>query len=745
MKKFLTLFISVILLICVSACSTDTDVGHEHSYSKKTEVGATCTEGAYTIMECACGDSHKEYDKSRPALGHNFADYVPDGNKTCTKDGTKTAKCTRCEATDVLPDKATGHEFYYYEENNDQTCTEDGTKTAKCEVCGAEDVLSVPKLGHWFKNYVSDNNSTCSSYGTKTAKCERCEETNSVIELGSKLPHTYVNGLCSECGAKELDATLEYKLTGDEYTVIGMGTVNAADLVIPAEYNGKPVVSIGDNAFYGCESIQNLTISEGVTSIGRSAFSGCANLASVSAPASLRTIGTNAFYGCNLKQTQFEGATYIEISANPYYLLCEGKSGVHADTKIIAGEAFSGNKELTSIVIPDGVVGIGDRAFENCENLSAVTLGSGLKTIGQSAFTYCSALTQISVPEGVTEIGQGAFSYCRAIENISLPNSLTRFEDFALPDNADAIKYTEYGNALYLGNATNPYLVLVQAKGGDITSCTVNASTKFIYSNAFYQSKLSSVVIPDEVIGIGTAAFRNCASLTSVTFGKSLAYMGGNAFSGCEKLQRAKLPESLTELGNYAFYNCRALTEVTLSENLTVIGNGAFRDCNLTDVTIPDGVTSIGGVAFEYCSNLKNVTIPDSVVYVGSGAFSGCGKLNYKLYGTGLYLGNASNPYLVLVTTNSNTVTGCDVHRDTRIIAGAFSGCMQLEKITLPSGVKLISGRTFTNCYKLKQIEYGGTVEEWEALMKLSSQWGYSSDLDGCTVKCTNGEIYITK
>lgn len=756
MKKFLPLILSGMFLVCaagVSACDSENNGSgsHVHSYSKKSEVGATCTESAYVLKECECGDSYKEYDKNSQPLGHNFEYYSPDGNRTCTEDGTMTSKCTRCDEKDTKPDEARGHIFDYYENNDDETCTQEGTMTAKCIACGEKDVLPVPALGHSFKNYVSDNNATCSEYGTKTAKCERCEATDTVTDASSKLPHSIVNGACSECGAKEQNTGLNYRLIGNEYCVSGIGTVTDKNIIIPSEYKGKAVTSISDGAFNDCLNIESVTISEGITSIGSWVFSGCSNLTSVTIPVSVTSIGRSAFSGCGLKTTEFANCVYIEFSGNPYFLLYEGKDvqscTVHEDTKFIASEAFYYNEELTSVVISDSVAGIGDDAFLGCKNLSAVTFGSGLKTIERSAFENCYSLKSLAVPEGVTEIKQGAFSGCSNLENLTLPNSLTRLGDFALgdfalSDNTDKIKLNEYNNALYIGNESNPYLVLVQAKNSGITSCTVNSDTKFIYSGAFFGTEISSITIPDSVVGISAMAFSYCENLTGVTFGKNIKYIGGNAFAECSKLKSVRLPDSLTELGGYAFYNCKALTSVTLSKNLTEITRGSFDDCySLTQVSIPEGVMFIDGGAFEDCRELKTVNIPDSVVYVDGSAFSGCYKLNYNAYDVGVYLGNSNNPYLVLIDVNSNVIKNCNVHNDTKIIAGAFSGCQELEKITVPAGVVLITRNTFTYCYVLKNLEFKGTIEEWVTIAKEFSSDYYN--LKGCIVHCTDGKLVI--
>lgn len=89
-----------------SRCTSRMDVteiaatGHHYS---DTVTAPTCTEQGYTTHTCTCGDSY--VDSYTDALGHSFTNYVSNGDATCTKDGTKTAKCDRCDATDTVVDE----------------------------------------------------------------------------------------------------------------------------------------------------------------------------------------------------------------------------------------------------------------------------------------------------------------------------------------------------------------------------------------------------------------------------------------------------------------------------------------------------------------------------------------------------------------------------------------------------------------------------------------------------------------
>ena len=181
----------------------------------------------------------------------------------------------------------------------------------------------------------------------------------------------------------------------------------------------------------------------------------------------------------------------------------------------------------------------------------------------------------------------------------------------------DNLQYNEYSNALYLGNASNPYVALIKAKNTSITTCTINSNTKVI----------------------ANYAFSNCSKLTSVTIPDSVTTIGSSAFSGCSKLQYNEYDNALY-LGNesnpyLALIKAKSttITTCTINSNTKVIAGSAFYGCSkLTSVTIGNSVTSIGERAFYNCAHLTSVTIPGTVTPIGDSAFNYCTKLNTIRY-----------------------------------------------------------------------------------------------------------------
>ena len=135
---------------------------------------------------------------------------------------------------------------------------------------------------------------------------------------------------------------LRYKVGGNTVTITDCNEIVSGALAIPLTYDGKPVTSIGDRAFWKCTNLTSVTIGNSVTSIGRSAFNSCSSLTSVTIPDSVTSIENGAFSRCSsLTSITFEGNVptlginvFVGVSGNAKIFINPGATGF--------GETFGG-------------------------------------------------------------------------------------------------------------------------------------------------------------------------------------------------------------------------------------------------------------------------------------------------------------------------------------------------------------------------------------------------------------------
>ena len=354
------------------------------------------------------------------------------------------------------------------------------------------------------------------------------------------------------------------------------------------------VTSIGDDAFYACDSLTSITIPNSVTSIGNFAFGFCDGLTSITIPNSVTSIGGSAFGGC-------AGLTSIIVElGNSVY---DSRNNCNAIIQTSTNELIAGCKNT---VIPNSVTSIGDYAFGWCDSLTSITIPNSVTSIGSAAFYSCDGLTSITIPNSVTSIGSAAFYGCSSLTSVNLvtPSSITYIGSSAFAETPWLTNQPD--GVVYLGD------VLYSYKGSmpQNTSVIVNSGTKAISTSAFSGcSGLTSITIPNSVTSIGGSAFYNCSGLTSITIPNSVTSIGTSTFRDCYRLTSITIPNSVTSIGNFAFQDCSSLTSLTIPNSVTSIGEQAFRGCSgLTSVIIGNSVTSIRSNAFRDCVQLTSIT-----------------------------------------------------------------------------------------------------------------------------------------
>lgn len=149
-----------------------------------------------------------------------------------------------------------------------------------------------------------------------------------------------------------------------------------------------------------------------------------------------------------------------------------------------------------------------------------------------------------------------------------------------------------------------------------------------IEGEAFRNSKVNSVKIPNSISSIGVSAFEG-SSLVYVDIPNSVTYLGTGAFARTNIIS-IEIPSSIEEVPNSCFQDCKNLSEVKIADGITRIGGWTFNGCiSLKTIEIPNSVESIGFLegSFTDCTNLEHVSLGSSVRAICPKCFFGCNNL----------------------------------------------------------------------------------------------------------------------
>lgn len=408
--------------------------------------------------------------------------------------------------------------------------------------------------------------------------------------------------------------------------------------------------------------------------------------------------------------------------------------------------------EIETIILSNGITGIGRYAFAICPQLKSVEIPNSVTHIGAGAFYWCGSLTSITIPNSVTSIGDAAFSTCTSLTSVTLPDSVTTVSN-SLFDSCLALENVTIGkNVTSIGASafSNCYA---------LTEIVLPSTVTSIDYCAFYNcSALRSIVIPNGVTSIGYSAFSGCTDLTSVTLPNTVKSIGDRAFEQCSSLKSIVIPNSVSEIGQFVFSKS-GVTNLEISKNLTNIQPNSFADCpdlmsihvdeknpafctdangvlfnkdmsvlysypggrpgtyvipnsvtcletgafdgsiHLTDVSIPSSVKEIGDAAFYDCSSLKSITLPSGLTSISASMFYGCSGLTDVVLPNTVKVINDAAFFGCSSLKNINIPNGVTELKD-----GAFTECASLTDIVLPNTVKTVGPHLFCYCRNLKHV-----------------------------------------
>ncbi len=164
---------------------------------------------------------------------------------------------------------------------------------------------------------------------------------------------------------------------------------------------------------------------------------------------------------------------------------------------------------------------------------------------------------------------------------------------------------------------------------------------------AFYESDITSVIIPSGVTSIGKSAFIYCSDLASLTLPDKLTSIEAYAFFCCWSLTSLYIPRGLTSINSDAFRACNGISTIIVDSGNSVYDsrdncNAIVRKSDNTIVygckntVIPTTVTTIGVGAFSQTHGLTNVTIPDNVTLIDDYSYNACDSLHTVTIGSGI-------------------------------------------------------------------------------------------------------------
>ena len=205
--------------------------------------------------------------------------------------------------------------------------------------------------------------------------------------------------------------------------------------------NDCPLTTISSYAFWGCDHLTTVNVPNNVTTIGERAFTGCSRLTSLRCGPNMANLGDAVFSYCtSLEHIVFEATAMgagTSCFQNCPQLVTAGPLGGDYNiefgwTETIPDRIFSysdmSGAALTSIVLPNTIKRIGERAFSMCGNLTEIILPNGLETIDNLAFFYCVSLAGIDIPPSVIYVGDNAFESCVGLRYANLRFASSNFK-----------------------------------------------------------------------------------------------------------------------------------------------------------------------------------------------------------------------------------------------------------------------------------------------------------------------------
>lgn len=307
---------------------------------------------------------------------------------------------------------------------------------------------------------------------------------------------------------------------------------------------------------------------------------------------------------------------------------------------------------------PDVTVKLGDKTLiagtdYNVTYSNNTAVGTATVTISgvgnySGTITKNFTITAASIKDAKITLSKTSYNYDgkakKPTVTVKLGNKkLVKDKDYTITyknnKNIGTATVTIKGKGNYTGTLTQTFTIKAK-KGTAFTSGSYKykvTGTSTVAFNGIKSTKTTEVTIPKtvkyggktfKVTSIADKALKGKTKVTKVIIGDNVTVIGKNAFYGCTKLSKVTMGTKIKTIGTSAFKNCSKLTKISIGKNVKTIGVSAFEDCKkLSKVTIGSAVTTIEDKAFKNCVALTSIIIPSKVTKIDKQAFYGCKKL----------------------------------------------------------------------------------------------------------------------
>ena len=562
-----------------------------------------------------------------------------------------------------------------------------------------------------------------------------------------------------------------------------------SELVVPGVSRCAPVKTVGGACFSNCSALKTLWLPDSEY-IGSGVCYNDENLDVVRLGPQIPLIGENAFYNCTkLRDITMPGTAKVgyhafancsaieNVTLNGNGPMTDYAYNVSGSTWNYWDSAAPWKYGADKVIIGEGITSVSSRAFtqshDGSENtIKRISLPNSLKVINEYAFYDCQA--EMKLPTDLTQIKSGAFYNCKGITG-----------DLVLSDELEIIQ----DNAFYGCSGLTGSLVIPETISGIPNNCFRGCSgleaLKLSNENvgigeyAFYGCSGLSGKLVLKKGNVYRFAFKGCTSLSELVIPVGTSISTDQSFGDCKGLKKITMPADLIYHYNYypisaysAFDGCTSVEEIEYTKGNTgefILGyntsstSGTYRASNrieciaagsIKKITLEEGITEICGGAFDtgydsYIPVLKEITIPSTVEKVGSKAFYGQKNLkiekpltnlqtidSYSFYDcTGLTTEMLGGLPGNLENIPESAFWGCaglagklELKEGMTVGRFAFKGCTSLSELVIPVGTSIATDQSFGDCTGLKKITIPADL-----IYRYGTTNGYYSAFKGCS------------